>query len=260
MNCMSEEDIEDLEQLILFNIENCNQYEAVELFVQYFQFKFPVELNDVHQLISEPQVIGSAFCWVKIYSLCAKKLEKLIPLNDFLDFEKSLFKNLFINEKLGEIIQANFIGKIKFPYLEVKIRGHIFITNHRIILPRSHELSSITATTAVLSMVSRQVAIRRAKTISRRRDELNDVLGGQKQFTGLYIPADVFISGIPFRIQVTKDIVSFSMKYKYKNKKSEERNYILDVEMKPIAYKKESKHEFLERKEHIFSLMINLLS
>ncbi|KKM91395.1 hypothetical protein LCGC14_1228930 [marine sediment metagenome] len=258
---MSEEDIEDLEQLILFNIENCNQYEAVELFVEYFKFKFPLELNDVHQLISEPLVIGSAFFWEKVYSLCAKKLEKLIPLNGFLDFEKSLFKNLFINEKLGEIIQANFIGKIKFPKLEVNIRGHIFITNHRIILTRSHQLSSIT-TADVFSVVPlmRGVANRRADKISRRRNEFNDVLGQQKQFTGLYIPANVFISGIPLNIQVTKDIMSFSMKYKYKNKKSEEMNYSLDIKMKPIAYKKESKHEFLERKEHIFSLMINLLS
>ncbi len=97
---MSEEDIEDLEQLILFNIKYCNQYEAVELFVEYFKFKFPLELNDVHQLISEPLVIGSGFFWEKIYSLCAKKLEKLIPLNDFLDFEKSLLKNLFLKISL----------------------------------------------------------------------------------------------------------------------------------------------------------------
>ncbi len=130
-------------------------------------------------------------------------------------------------------------------------------------MPRSNQLSSITTADVfrlVPLKVMRGVANRRADKIGRRRNEFNAIIGQQKQFTGLYIPVDVFISGIPFNIQVTKETMSFSMRYKYKNKMSEENNYNLDVKMGPIAYKKESKHEFLERKKYIFSLMINLLS
>ncbi len=252
---------DNLKALIISNVRyGSNRSKTIKHFIKFFKLKLPSELNEVYELIIELLSINFAFFWNSIYNKCAEKLEKQVPLNEFLDFEKKLVEDLFLIEEINEVIQTHLLGKFTFPRIEASIKGHIFITNYRIILPRGHQLSTLTSADA-LSMIPlmRGTAQRRANKINRRRKEFNNVIAQQKQFKSLYKPGEAFIFGVPFNLKVAYDM-SFSMIYKYKTKKLEEKNYKLDLKIKPIAYKNESQQEFFERKKFIFSTITDVFS
>lgn len=255
----------NLTDLIISNIKDGKKgSKTAKYFIEYFNSKYPAELNDVYELITELININFNFFWNKVFSPSAVKLEKKIPLENFLDFERNLVEKLFLIEDINEKIESYFMGKIKFPHLEALFKGSIFVTNYRIVIPRSRQLTKFTSAD-VLDLIPFMggTARRRAAKINKRRNEFNNVINQQQHYDTLYNPGDAFVFGVPFNIKITTEMISFSMMYKYKKKikkEFKETNYKLHIRMNPIVYKKESNSDFKERKEIIFSKIKDLFS
>jgi len=91
-------------------------------------------LNEYFSLLREIGEMNYPIFWGYYYPAIREFIIKEHPQVNIISIETKLVDEFYLLKDLNETIQFHFVGEVKLPELETKIKGHIFFTNLRIII------------------------------------------------------------------------------------------------------------------------------
>ncbi len=231
-----------------------------EMVMAFGNFFTQHSLSESTDLLIELFIVNPIFFnrWYKVVKelLISGEKEK-----DFFEMEKVFaenteFKLSFEND---EHIITHYKGSLSLPKPHIEFKGHVYITNYRLIIPGFGLAKNINVPSylPILGSTATLIGGAIAKGLQQR------IINARKQLISVLQqnPEGFPLIKTPYNLKISDLALEFTMNYDYIDKAtSKEKIYKLVVKLVVERYKKESSKDFKQRKNQIFSKIRDFFS
>jgi hypothetical protein len=225
-----------------------------EMLMAFKNFFTQHSLSESTNLLIELFVVNPTFFY-RWYDGVKKSFPKGENEKDFFEMEKVFYENTEckLYFKNDEHIITHYKGTINLPKPHIEFKGHIYITNYRLILPGFTSAKNINLSylpilgfSFTASLIGGAIAKGLQQRIINARKKLISVLQQN--------PEGFPLIKTPYNIKLSDLALEFTQNYDYIDKAtSKEKIYKLVVKLVVEKYKKESSKDFKQRKGLVFS-------